>query len=75
MESVVFSVSLPNLDGVAKSGRGMRSDIFNPLCISPNLGGEEYKCPFVFGLVFAFVFAFVFALIRTRARCEDARST
>ena len=31
---------------MAKSRRGIRSDIFNPLCISPNLGGEELQMRF-----------------------------
>jgi len=37
---------IPGNDGAAKSGRGMRSDVFNPLCISPNLGGEELQIRF-----------------------------
>jgi len=39
-DAAFVSLSLPKIDGAAKSRRGMRSDVFNPLCISPNLGGE-----------------------------------
>jgi len=31
------------IDGTAKSGCGTCSEVFNPLCISPSLGGEEER--------------------------------
>jgi len=33
----------PKSDGPAKSRRNTESKVFNPLCISPSLGGEEIR--------------------------------
>ena len=62
-------------DGAARSRRGGTRGVFNPLCISPNLGGEgSYPCAWSFKCVYALVLAFIFGRVRTRVRSDDGRS-